>query len=201
MTTKWKLDGSYFEACNCEATCPCIFLSPPTEGECKALVSWHIDKGSYGDVNLDNLNVALFVHSPGNMVEGNWKVAMYLDDNANTAQQEGLAKIFSGQAGGHPSNLAPLIDEVLGVKTCQIEYSEEGKKRKISISDDANAEIEAQPGQGNADITVSNHPLAIAPGQSVVVARSNKANYKDHGIELEVSNKNGLYSPFSYENS
>ncbi|MBV8106863.1 MAG: DUF1326 domain-containing protein, partial [Hyphomicrobiales bacterium] len=22
---------------NCEAACPCIFLSPPTEGECNAL--------------------------------------------------------------------------------------------------------------------------------------------------------------------
>jgi hypothetical protein len=89
---------------------------------------------------------------------------------------------------------------VLGVKTCPIEYAEEGKKRKIRISNIASAEIEAQQGQGNADITVSNHPLAIAPGQSVVVARSKEANYKDHGIELEVSNKNGLYSPFSYEN-
>ena len=105
MTPNWKLDGSYFEACNCEATCPCIFLSPPTEGECKAIVSWHIDKGKYEDINLDNLNVALFVHSPGNMVEGNWEVALYLDDNADKAQQEILAKIFSGQAGGHPGKL------------------------------------------------------------------------------------------------
>ena len=158
MTPNWKLDGSYFEACNCEATCPCIFLSPPTEGDCKAIVSWHIDKGKYEDINLDNLNVALFVHSPGNMVEGNWKVALYLDDNADKAQQEILAKIFSGQAGGHPSSLGPLIDQVLGVKTCSIEYNEEGKKREIRISDFASAEIEAQKGQGDQDITVSNLP-------------------------------------------
>ena len=201
MTPNWKLDGSYFEACNCEATCPCIFLSPPTEGDCKAIVSWHIDKGKYEDTNLDNLNVALFVHSPGNMVEGNWKVALYLDDNADKAQQEILAKIFSGQAGGHPSTLGPLINQVLGVKTCSIEYNEEGKKREIRISDFASAEIDAQKGQGDEDITVSNHPLAVAPGHSVVVARSKQASYKDHGIEFEVSNKNGLYSPFSYKNS
>jgi len=29
---------------NCEAACPCVFLSPPTEGECKVLIGWHIDK-------------------------------------------------------------------------------------------------------------------------------------------------------------
>ena len=201
MAPNWNLDGTYMEACNCEATCPCIFLSPPTEGECKAIVSWHIDKGKFEDVKLDNLNVALFVHSPGNMVEGNWKVALYLDDKADPAQQESLAQIFSGQAGGHPSSLGPLINEVLGVKTCSIEYNEEGKKRKIRISDIASAEIEAQKGQADADITVSNHPLAIAPGHSAVVARSKRASYRDHGIELEVSNKNGLYSPFSYKSS
>jgi hypothetical protein len=34
----WKVEGAYVEACNCEAACPCIFLSPPTEGECNVLV-------------------------------------------------------------------------------------------------------------------------------------------------------------------
>lgn len=86
-------------------------------------------------------------------------------------------------------------------KICPIEYKAEGKKREIRISDIASAEIEAQKGQGEADITVSNHPLAIAPGHSAVVSRSKQASYRDHGIELEVSNKNGLYSPFSYQNA
>jgi len=201
METHWKLDGTYFETCNCEATCPCIFLSPPAEGECKVIVSWHIDKGRFGEIQLDDLNVAMFVHSPGNMVEGNWKVALYLDSRADQRQQEGLTRIFSGQAGGHPADLAPLIDQVLGVKTCTIEYEAQGKKRKIRIADIASAEIQAQPGQGEADITVTNHPLAIAPGYPAVVARSKEARYRDHGFELEVTNKNGLYSPFSYKNA
>lgn len=199
MATNWNLDGTYFETCNCEATCPCIFLSPPTEGDCRAIVSWHIDKGRYGETSLDDLNVAMFVHSPGNMVEGNWKVALYLDSKADQKQQDSLTKIFSGQAGGHPGTLASLIDQVLGVNACDIDYEAQGKKRRIRISDIASAEIEAQQGQGEADITVSNHPLAIAPGHQVVVARSKQARYRDHGIALEVSNKNGLYSPFSYK--
>ncbi|MHA6645712.1 DUF1326 domain-containing protein, partial [Mesorhizobium sp. A623] len=36
MMTEWKLSGSYFETCNCETACPCVFLSPPTEGDCTA---------------------------------------------------------------------------------------------------------------------------------------------------------------------
>jgi hypothetical protein len=38
MSQEWKINGTY-----CEAACPCIFLSDPTEGDCTALVAWHID--------------------------------------------------------------------------------------------------------------------------------------------------------------
>src|SRR5580704_9606157 len=46
MTTSWKIAGSYFEACNCEVACPCVFTSPPTGGECTVLIAWHIDQAA-----------------------------------------------------------------------------------------------------------------------------------------------------------
>ncbi|MBN4056073.1 DUF1326 domain-containing protein, partial [bacterium AH-315-J23] len=49
MVINWTLDGQYFEACNCDAACPCVFLSPPTTGECTVIIGWHIQKGIYGD--------------------------------------------------------------------------------------------------------------------------------------------------------
>jgi hypothetical protein len=117
MAESWKVDGMYMEACNCKSACPCVFLSPPTEGECTALVAWHIDKGNYGDLKLDTLNVAAAIHSPGTMAESKWRVALYLDDRASDDQRDALLKIFSGQAGGHPKVLADQIGEVLGIKT------------------------------------------------------------------------------------
>ena len=36
MAENWSIKGGFFETCNCEVACPCAFLSPPTEGECKA---------------------------------------------------------------------------------------------------------------------------------------------------------------------
>jgi len=30
MAEDWSVSGSYMEACNCEAACPCVMLSPPT---------------------------------------------------------------------------------------------------------------------------------------------------------------------------
>jgi len=37
--TQWNITGKYFETCNCDVACPCVFTSPPTEGECKAIVA------------------------------------------------------------------------------------------------------------------------------------------------------------------
>ncbi len=201
MTTKWHLSGTYFEACNCDVACPCVFKSPPTTGECKALVGWHIDGGSFGDVTLDGLNVALYVHSPGNMVEGKWKAALYLDERATQPQKDALSQIFSGQAGGHPAALGSLIEEVLGVKSVPIEYQAEGKRRSLRIPNVVEAELEALAGQGDAEVTLSNHPLCVAPGQTAVVGKSKQVSYRDHGLQLEVSDKAGFYSPFTYQSS
>lgn len=97
METQWKVAGTYFEACNCEAACPCVFTSPPTEGDCKALIGWHIDQGTFSDTTLDGLNAALFAYAPGHMLQTKWKVALYVDERADAQQMDALTKIFSGR--------------------------------------------------------------------------------------------------------
>ena len=198
MADNWNISGTYFETCNCEAACPCVFLSPPTTGECTLFIAWHIDEGSFGDTSVNGLNVALAVHSPGHMTQVQWKVALYLDDKASQAQQEVLTQIFAGQAGGHFAVLGQHIGEVAGVTNAAIEYQAEGKKRSIRIAGIAEADIEAIQGVGGADVLVRDNPLAIVPGEPQVVARSGRLSYNDHGMNWELSGKNGFYSPFTY---
>ena len=64
-----------------ESICPCIFALDPTEGDCKGLAAWHIEKGHFtnwtnndrnsnsndNSINLANLNVVISVRAPGNM--------------------------------------------------------------------------------------------------------------------------------------
>lgn len=69
----------------------------------------------------------------------------------------------------------------------------------MSIPNLVEAEIEAIQGQGGSDVTITNHPLAIAPGESATVSKSKKLSYHDHGMNWEVSEKNGFYSPFAYK--
>jgi len=32
QTLLWKIEGDYFEGCNCDSICPCIFLADPDKG-------------------------------------------------------------------------------------------------------------------------------------------------------------------------
>jgi hypothetical protein len=199
MAENWQVRGTYFEACNCAIVCPCNFTNPPTEGECKVMVAWHVDEGRYGSVDLAGLNAALFAYSPGHMLEGNWQVALYTDERASQQQAEALGKIFSGHEGGHLAALGPLIGEVLGVKAVPIEYHAEGRKRSVRIGGVAEAEVEAISGHGEGPVEVRNVPFTVVPDVPLVVAKSSRYRYADHGHSVDISDRNGYYSPFAYQ--
>jgi len=201
MGTEWKVDGSYFESCNCDAACPCVFMSAPTEGDCTVVVAWHVDRGSMGDVSLDGLSVAMAAYSPGHMLQTPWQVALYIDEAANASQQEALTKIFGGQAGGPPAALAQFIGEVKGVTSVPIEFGANGKKRSLRIEGIAEVAITGMEGQGGAEVHVVNHPVAVSPGFPAVTGTSDKLSYHDHGFSWEFSGKNSFHAPFSYQGS
>ncbi len=194
----WHLRGTYFESCNCETACPCVFLGPPTEGECEVLVAWHIDEGALDDVALDDLNVALAAHSPGHMLETKWQVALYIDDRADEAQMGALGQIFGGQLGGVPAALGEHIGEVLGAGPAPITFETNGDARSLRIGEVASMATTAIAGQDGGPVELSGHPLAIAPGNPARVGRSEHLRYHDHGFSWEFAGKNAFSSPFQY---
>ena len=129
----WSLKGSYLEACNWEAACPCVFLSPPTERECTVVIGWHVDDGRDGAVRLDGLSVAMVAHVDGNMKNGNWIVGLYVDERADASQRGAIERIWSGSAGGVFGALAPLIGNFLGTKSAVIRFASAGKGYRLEI--------------------------------------------------------------------
>lgn len=196
----WKVEGDYFEGCNCDIICPCIFLQDPDKGFCNAVVASHIEKGHFQQTQLDGLNaVAVFV-APGNMFTGpKMKAAFYLDEHANQEQNDALSKIFSGQSGGFFAVAANLIGEMVGIKSAPITYGIEGKRRWLRVPEYMELEIEALKGNDpNKDSLVTNPSFTVAPGYEPVIARSTKHTYNDYGFEWDSSGKNGFYSRFKY---
>lgn len=42
----------------------------------------------------------ILAHIPGNILKGNWKVRVYIDDKATAQQKDALIKVWTGKAGG-----------------------------------------------------------------------------------------------------
>jgi hypothetical protein len=196
----WQLSGTYFEACNCDVACPCIFLSPPTQGHCNVLVGWHIDSGNDQATRLDGLNVVLAAHAPGHMAQGKWRVAVYVDERASQPQRDALLRIFGGQAGGHPGMLASFIGEVTGAHFTRIDFSSGAQGCALKIPNVAEAEIVPLEGQGKGAVTVSGHPLCVAPGYPATIAKSKQVSYSGPaGMSWSERDKTGMFSPFAYQ--
>lgn len=96
----YRVEGEYFESCNCEVSCPCIFLGPATEDRCILFLAWRVTSGEKDGVDLSGLSAVLAVDSPKRMTDGGWRVALYLDERATPEQAEALRAIFSGRPGG-----------------------------------------------------------------------------------------------------
>jgi hypothetical protein len=204
--TSWRIRGEYFENCNCDIVCPCLFsalppmTSVPTEGACEVAFGFHVDEGSFGDVTLDGLNVALIARTPGAMADGNWQVALYLDDQADEAQSGALQAIFTGGAGGVMANLAPLIGEVLGARNASIRWQQDGKRRSIDVDDVMSLAVSAVPSiNPDSEIWAANaHPFA--PAGVAMAVGDEGSTYTDHGLRWDNSGKNAHYAPIDWSN-
>ena len=204
----WRITGDYFENCNCDIACPCIFsgaepfTATPTQGACEVAFAFHLDGGTYGDVSLAGLNVALIARTPGPMIEGNWSAALYLDERADERQQEALQAIFTGAAGGVMGTFAPLIGEVLGAKTVPITWQKDGKRRTVEIPGVMDLAVHASPSAmgPDAEIVAANaHPFA--PAGVVMAVGEDGSTWTDYGMRWGNSGKNGHYAPIDWSNA
>jgi hypothetical protein len=195
----WRLQGRYFETCNCAVACPCVWLQPPSEDECKLLAAWHIDTGHLENIGLDGLNVALACYAPENMIKGGWSAALYLDERADDTQTEALTRIFTGQVGGHLRVLLGFVGKVWGIRKVAINYSEEGDTRRLSIPGIAEAEIQSIQGLSCGESSIDNPPLCVVTSHPATVAKSKRYLYQDHGQDWEFSERNGFHSAFIYQ--
>jgi hypothetical protein len=196
--TEWRLTGTYAEACTCAAACPCTMLSDPTEGSCTALVGWHIEQGHYGEVRLEGLNVAVGVHTPGNMAEKNWTAVLYVDDRATEQQRRALSDIFSGKAGGHPARLAEHIATVAAMEVVPIQFETNGRRGQLRVGLVGEAAWQPIEGQGGGSVTVEGHPLAVSPGHPATIGRATRARLNDHGLSFDASGRQAMVARFEY---
>lgn len=84
----WKITGALSEACTCSVPCSCNFGEGPSpHSYCYPFYSYHIRKGNYGDVVLDDLHFGSADLSGGRH--------MFMDERATERQREALRIIMA----------------------------------------------------------------------------------------------------------
>ena len=196
----WHVSGSYFEACNCDAICPCRrqggqkLTTGSTYGTCDFALSWRILKGHSDALDLAGFDVVL-AGSYSDAEPGKpWRVAAYVDERANEAQQAALAAIFTGRVEGTSrSNFAKSIAEVYVVRPARIELDHRPRRWFFKAGD----WVEVRYGRGIAQAlpVTCGIPGHDQPGTEVVagVMRVNEGP-----LAFEVHGRCAFVANFDY---
>ena len=189
----WSLKGSYAETCSCELMCPCnlSFDHGATYDFCRAALVFNIREGEVDGTDVAGLQVAVIIDTPKVMTDGNWRLGMFVADEASDEQFEKLSGVFSGQLGGPMEALAPLVGEVAGVERAPIEVTDDGLRHSVRVGDAIAFEIEDIVPFGVEDgepVRFQNmfHPA----GSNLTMAEAKSSKINAFGIEYE--GKTGL---------
>jgi len=189
----WSLKGNYVETCSCELMCPCnlSFDHGATYDFCRAALAFDITEGAIEGTDVAGLSVVAIIDSPKVMTEGNWRLGVFVDEDATDEQFDKLVAVFSGQRGGPMEGLAPLIGEVAGVERARIEIGHDGLRHGVRAGDAIDFEIEdIVPFGVETDEPVRFSGMFHPAGSDLTMAEARRSRIDAFGIAYE--GKTGL---------
>lgn len=136
----WEVRGSYYEACNCQAVCPCRRHGDRVGGRstyetCDFVLSWAIEAGHVDGRDLAGLSVVLVGSYADDEPDSPWRVAMFVDERADSTQQADLADVFLGRLGGDTARLyGQGIVEVSMIRPAAINLTHEVGAWRIGVA-------------------------------------------------------------------
>lgn len=197
----YHLEGRLLEVCNCRVLCPCWIGEDPDNGTCDTIVAWHFDKGKVENVDVSGRTIVCMAHVPGNILEGNWRAAVYVDDKATPQQKDALLKVYTGQLGGPVGDLVKLIGEVVSVESVPITFDVNEGRGMIKVGDAGYAQLEPYQGATGVNTTLSDTIFSTVPGAPVFVGKSPhyRARNKALGIDVDLKGHNALQSIFVFD--
>ena len=125
----WWISGSYLEACNCQAICPCrrIDGNPggrSSYGECLGALSWLVEEGRAGDIDLSQMKAVLTSRYHDDEPGSPWTFVLFVDARGEPRQRQAMAGILTGRLGGTPRKQFPWVYKhanLLGVEMLEID--------------------------------------------------------------------------------
>jgi hypothetical protein len=196
----YEVEGRLLEVCSCNTLCPCWVGEDPDGGMCDSVLAWHVDRGRVNGVDVAGRTLALAVRIPGNVLKGNWRAAVYVDDKATQEQQEALLQVFTGRLGGAIADLAALIGEVVSVERAPIAFDVVEGKGRLTIGKVAEAELEPFRGATGEATALHDTVFTTIPGSAAYVGKASRFRADVPALDLNVllSDHNAVQGSFRF---
>ena len=187
----WSLKGSYVETCSCELMCPCNLSMDhgATYDFCRVALAFNIIEGEIEGTDVGGLKVVAIGDTPKVMTEGNWKLGVFVDEQARDEQADKL---------GPMGALAPLIGEMRGVERARIDMDDDGVLHSVRVGDAIDFQIEdIVPFGKEPPEPVKFDGMFHPVGSDLTMAEARRSSIDAFGIQFE--GKTGLSkSEFSW---
>jgi hypothetical protein len=198
----YELEGQLLEVCTCNTLCPCWVGEDPDGGTCDGVLSWHVVKGSVNGTDVSGRTLSILAHIPGNILEGNWRVVVYVDDGATDDQQQALLDVWTGKLGGPVADLAQLVGEVLAVERAPVIFQVEGKEiaGRFAIGNAISAELEPFRGPSGEPTAMYDTIFTTIPGSPAYPGKATtyKVDVAEHGFDIDLTGHNAVSGTFRF---
>lgn len=184
----WNLEGSYAETCSCELMCPCnlSFDHGATYDFCRATLAFNIREGQIEGTAVDRCKVVAIIDTPKVMTDGNWRLGVFIDDEATDEQFDKLVKVYGGQLGGPMAALGPLVGEIVGVERATIDFADDGLRHTVRVGDAIEFEIEdIVPFGSESGQPVRFDGMFHPAGSNLTMAEAKSSKINAFGIQYE----------------
>jgi hypothetical protein len=196
----YQLEGSLLEVCTCNILCPCWVGEDPDGGKCDGLFAWHFDKGTINGTDVSGRTFGWIGHIPGNILEGNWRIVVFIDEDATDEQEQALLDVWTGKLGGPIADLAQLVGEVMAVERVPITFTVEGVKGAVKFGDAASANLEPYKGATGESTTLHDTAFTTIPGSPAYVGKAEhyKVDLEKYGFKIDLHDHNAVQGSFRF---
>jgi hypothetical protein len=197
----YQLEGDLLEVCDCNVLCPCWIGEDADNGTCDSVVAYAIDRGTVDGTDVSGLTIALVTHIPGNVLQGNWRVAVFVDDKATAQQQDALLNVWTGKLGGPVADLSKLVGEVVSVERAPISFSVVEGQGTLKIGAVVEATMTPYRGATGNVTTLNESAFSTIPGSPAYVSKASsyRRQTSRYGLDdVDLKGRNAIQGKFSF---
>ena len=160
------------------------------------MLAYHYDRGTVRGVDVSGLTTAGVVYIPGNVLAGNWKQMLFVDDRATDEQHDALVAMLTGELGGPLADLAALVGDRVAILRAPITHEIVDGRGTLRIGDVVEAEMHPYLGPDGATTTLRDSLFSTVPGSPAYVGKADRQriDLPEYGLQWTAEGRNAIQS-------